>query len=185
MDQLPNLGRESEMLEIIGLNSIDELFSDIPENVRFSGQLPLRGPQSEEEILRDATDLLNANVTSKNKISFSFKFPTSAAEATELKPLLTLPLIARIFKFASWVDGALTGSFLYGSGFTNTGFSSFGFFTDSFFLGCGGGLTYCFLILHQIVTNTITPTKSTVTPTITTLETLSSSGTEHPKLGTQ
>ena len=70
MDQLPNLGRESEMLGIIGLNSIDELFSDIPENVRFSGKLPLRGPQTEEEILRDATDLLNANITSKNKISF-------------------------------------------------------------------------------------------------------------------
>jgi len=70
MDQLPNLGRESEMLGIIGLNSIEELFSDIPPNVRFSGPLPLRGPQSEEEILRDATKLLNANITSKNKISF-------------------------------------------------------------------------------------------------------------------
>ena len=69
MDQLPNLGRESEMLEIMGLNSIEELFSDIPEQVRFMGQLPLRGPQTEEEILRDATKLLNANITSKVKIS--------------------------------------------------------------------------------------------------------------------
>ena len=70
MDQLPNMGREDEMLEIMGFKSIDDLFSDIPENVRFSGQLPLRGPQSEEEILRDARTLLNANITSKNKISF-------------------------------------------------------------------------------------------------------------------
>ena len=70
MDQLPNMGREDEMLEIMGFKSIDDLFSDIPENVRFSGQLPLRGPQSEEEILRDAKTLLNANITSKNKISF-------------------------------------------------------------------------------------------------------------------
>jgi len=64
------MGREDEMLEIMGFKSIDDLFSDIPENVRFSGQLPLRGPQSEEEILRDARTLLNANITSKNKISF-------------------------------------------------------------------------------------------------------------------
>ena len=70
MDQLPNLGREPEMLNIIGLESIDELFSDIPPEVRFSGKLPLRNPQSEEEILRDARMLLGANVTSKNKISF-------------------------------------------------------------------------------------------------------------------
>ena len=31
MDQLPNLGREQEMLEVIGLQSMDDLFSDIPE----------------------------------------------------------------------------------------------------------------------------------------------------------
>ena len=70
MDQLPNLGREEEMLSLMGLNSIDDLFSDIPENVRYEGSLPLRGPQSEEEILRDATKILNSNITSKNKISF-------------------------------------------------------------------------------------------------------------------
>ncbi|MBJ99558.1 MAG: aminomethyl-transferring glycine dehydrogenase [Euryarchaeota archaeon] len=70
MDQLPNLGREDEMLEMMGYKSIDDLFSDIPENVRFPGQLPLRGPQSEEEILRDAKILLDSNITSKNKISF-------------------------------------------------------------------------------------------------------------------
>ena len=34
MDQLPNLGREHEMLSVMGLNSIEELFSNIPEGVR-------------------------------------------------------------------------------------------------------------------------------------------------------
>jgi len=34
MDQLPNLGREQEMLSIMGLKSIDELFSNIPDEVR-------------------------------------------------------------------------------------------------------------------------------------------------------
>ena len=49
MDQLPNLGREQEMLDSMGLKSIDDLFSDIPEEVRRMDPLPLRGPQSEEE----------------------------------------------------------------------------------------------------------------------------------------
>ena len=34
MDQLPNLGREQEMLLEMGLKSMDELFEDIPEDVR-------------------------------------------------------------------------------------------------------------------------------------------------------
>ena len=34
MDQLPNLGREREMLKEIGLETMDDLFSDIPEEVR-------------------------------------------------------------------------------------------------------------------------------------------------------
>ena len=58
MDQLPNLGREQEMLSIMGLNSIDELFSNIPEEVRRKDPLPLPPPQSEEEIWRDAQHLL-------------------------------------------------------------------------------------------------------------------------------
>ena len=47
MDQLPNLGREQEMLEAMGLKSMDDLFSDIPEDVRRSDALPLRKSQSE------------------------------------------------------------------------------------------------------------------------------------------
>ena len=62
MDQLPNLGREQEMLDSMGLKSIDDLFSDIPEDVRRIDPLPLRGPQSEEEIWADAQHLLGANI---------------------------------------------------------------------------------------------------------------------------
>ena len=50
MDQLPNLGREEEMLNAMGLKSIDELFSDIPSNIQIKSELPLRGPQTEEQI---------------------------------------------------------------------------------------------------------------------------------------
>ena len=58
MDQLPNLGRELEMLSEMGLKSMGELFEDIPEDVRRTDPLPLRGPQSEEGILADAHRLL-------------------------------------------------------------------------------------------------------------------------------
>ena len=38
-DQLPNRGREAEMLQEMGLASMEDLFSDIPANVRFDGEL--------------------------------------------------------------------------------------------------------------------------------------------------
>ena len=47
VDQLPNLGREDEMLKAMGLQNMEDLFSDIPDDVRFKGPLPLRPPQSE------------------------------------------------------------------------------------------------------------------------------------------
>ena len=70
MDQLPNLGREQEMLEAMGLDSMDDLFSDIPKDVYRTDPLPLRDPQSEEEILADAQHLLGANVDLDSRPSF-------------------------------------------------------------------------------------------------------------------
>ncbi len=70
MDQLPNLGREQEMLSAMGLDSMDELFSDIPEDIRRDSPLPLREPQSEEEIWEDAKRLLGANVALDDRPSF-------------------------------------------------------------------------------------------------------------------
>jgi Glycine cleavage system protein P (pyridoxal-binding), N-terminal domain len=45
VDQIPNLGRESEMLEELGLSSISDLFSNIPEGVRRNNPLPLPPPR--------------------------------------------------------------------------------------------------------------------------------------------
>ena len=70
VDQLPNLGRESEMLSSLGMQSIDELFSDIPEGVRYDGKLPLPEPQSEEVVLRDAKQLLGKNAPLSERVSF-------------------------------------------------------------------------------------------------------------------
>jgi glycine dehydrogenase subunit 1 len=58
------------MLSVMGLNSIDELFSNIPEEVRRKEPLPLPAPQSEEEIWRDAQHLLGSNVDLDSRPSF-------------------------------------------------------------------------------------------------------------------
>ena len=36
---------KKEMLQAIGVDSIDELFSDIPEKVRFKGTITLKKPK--------------------------------------------------------------------------------------------------------------------------------------------
>ena len=70
VDQLPNRGLETEMLEEMGFSSIDDLFSDLPEHVRMSEPLPLPPPQSEEEIIADARRLLGANLAMGEAVSF-------------------------------------------------------------------------------------------------------------------
>ena len=70
VDQLPNLGREAEMLSAMGMSSIEDLFADIPAEVRMTEVLPLPPPQSEEEILADARRLLGANVALGERVSF-------------------------------------------------------------------------------------------------------------------
>ncbi|MDP6888651.1 MAG: aminomethyl-transferring glycine dehydrogenase subunit GcvPA [Candidatus Thalassarchaeaceae archaeon] len=70
VDQLPNLGREQEMLSAMGLSSMDDLFSDIPEGVRRNAPLDLPEPQTEEEILREAQMLLNTNISVDSRPSF-------------------------------------------------------------------------------------------------------------------
>ena len=58
------------MLDVLGLNSIDDLFSNIPEEIRRKEPLPLPAPQSEEEIWSDALKLLGTNVTLDDKPNF-------------------------------------------------------------------------------------------------------------------
>ncbi len=70
VDQLPNLGRSTDMLAVMGMQSMEELFTDIPEHVRMSSELPLPDPQSEEEILADARFLLGANIPLVDRVSF-------------------------------------------------------------------------------------------------------------------
>ena len=95
VDQIPNLGRELEMLEELGMTTMDDLFAIIPEDVRRKDSLPLPPPESEEQILEDATRLLGANVHLDSKPSF-----ISAGLARNFVPVsythLTLPTILRV-----------------------------------------------------------------------------------------
>ena len=49
---------------------MDDLFSDVPVDVRMQEDLPLRPPQTEEEIIADARRLLGANVPLGSMASF-------------------------------------------------------------------------------------------------------------------
>tara|TARA_B100000959_G_scaffold283162_2_gene351374 strand:+ start:1342 stop:2712 length:1371 start_codon:yes stop_codon:yes gene_type:complete len=70
VDQLPNIGREREMLDAMGLSSIDELFSNIPSSIMRNDPLPLPEPQTEEEIWADAQRILGSNISLDDRPSF-------------------------------------------------------------------------------------------------------------------
>ncbi len=61
---------EKEMLAEIGIDSIDELFADIPENVRFKGDLNISEAIPEPDLMKKMTKLANKNVNTKDYASF-------------------------------------------------------------------------------------------------------------------
>ncbi|EOR21682.1 glycine dehydrogenase subunit 1 [Niallia nealsonii AAU1] len=48
---------QKEMLEVIGVSSVEELFSDIPEKVRFQGDYQIKPAKSESALLKELTKL--------------------------------------------------------------------------------------------------------------------------------
>lgn len=61
---------QKEMLEAIGASSIDELFSDIPEKVRFKGTYNIKPAKSETALLKELSRLAAANADLKENVSF-------------------------------------------------------------------------------------------------------------------
>ncbi len=59
-----------EMLAAIGVSSVEELFRDIPEGVRFQGRLDLEPPLSELELVAHLEELAGRNVPAGQEISF-------------------------------------------------------------------------------------------------------------------
>jgi glycine dehydrogenase subunit 1 len=67
--QLTDADREA-MLETIGVASVEELFRDIPEGVRFGRALDLGDPLSEQEIVERLKELADLNTDTGREISF-------------------------------------------------------------------------------------------------------------------
>ncbi|WP_270179249.1 aminomethyl-transferring glycine dehydrogenase subunit GcvPA [Alkalihalobacillus sp. CinArs1] len=61
---------KKEMLETIGVNSIEELFADIPESVRFKGDLQVEKQLYEPELIRYMSKLASKNVNTIENASF-------------------------------------------------------------------------------------------------------------------
>ncbi len=58
------------MLDSIGVQSSEELFQDIPEKVRFRGELNIKKALSEPDLVRELSRLANQNVNTKDYTSF-------------------------------------------------------------------------------------------------------------------
>ena len=50
------------MLQTMGVQTIDELFSDIPESVRFKGDLKIKA-KSEPELLKELSQMASKMLT--------------------------------------------------------------------------------------------------------------------------
>ena len=59
-----------EMLATIGVESVDELFRDIPTAVRFERELALEPPLSEQELTRHLEGLAAHNADTSMEVSF-------------------------------------------------------------------------------------------------------------------
>ena len=66
---LTDADREA-MLAEIGAGSVDELFRDIPEGVRFQGRLDLEPPLAEQELVAHLAELAGRNVPAGEELSF-------------------------------------------------------------------------------------------------------------------
>jgi glycine dehydrogenase subunit 1 len=59
-----------EMLAAVGVASVEELFRDIPEAVRFRGELALEPPLAEQEIVAHLAELAGRNSHTGSELSF-------------------------------------------------------------------------------------------------------------------
>ncbi|WP_239254159.1 aminomethyl-transferring glycine dehydrogenase subunit GcvPA [Listeria ilorinensis] len=61
---------EKAMLDVIGVKSVEDLFCDIPEKIRFKREYDLKPAKSEPNLLRELTQLAAKNVNTLESASF-------------------------------------------------------------------------------------------------------------------
>ncbi len=68
---LPNTDQDKrDMLDALGIQSVDELFADIPEEVRFKGELKISEALSEPDLVKYFQGLSNKNVNFSTHVNF-------------------------------------------------------------------------------------------------------------------
>lgn len=68
---IPNTSEEiNKMLNVIGVSNMDDLFSDIPEEIRLNRELDINKPMSELEVIRRMTELSGKNLSTDDLVCF-------------------------------------------------------------------------------------------------------------------
>lgn len=71
MNYVPHTSEDrSEMLKTIGVSSVDELFSDVPSQVKLDRKLNLPPAMSEFQLMKYMSDLAGKNTTTDRMVSF-------------------------------------------------------------------------------------------------------------------
>ncbi|WP_422123169.1 aminomethyl-transferring glycine dehydrogenase subunit GcvPA [Planococcus sp. X10-3] len=81
---------EKAMLDTIGIGSIDELFADIPEKVRFKGEYNIKAAKSESSLTKELSQLAAKNADSNSYASF-----LGAGVYDHYKPIIVDHVISR------------------------------------------------------------------------------------------
>lgn len=79
-----------EMLKVIGVSSVDELFADIPEKVRFQGEYNIKKAKSESSLTKELAQLAAKNADSQTYASF-----LGAGVYDHYKPIIVDHVISR------------------------------------------------------------------------------------------
>lgn len=61
---------QREMLKTIGVSSVEELFEDIPEKVRFKGELNIKPAKTESALMKELAQLAGKNADTQQNASF-------------------------------------------------------------------------------------------------------------------
>lgn len=81
---------KKEMLDVIGVATIDELFADIPEEVRFKGHYNIKEAKSEAALTKELAQLASKNKDTLSHISF-----LGAGVYNHYKPIIVDHVISR------------------------------------------------------------------------------------------
>ena len=81
---------QKEMLDLIGVETVDELFSDIPEKVRFQGLYNIKKAKSETALMKELSALAAKNKDTAANVSF-----LGAGVYNHYKPVIVDHVISR------------------------------------------------------------------------------------------